>query len=73
METQVINLAIKAAIEKQGDMTDRQMAKKLGVSSVMWGYLKSGARQPGMKTLKAIASEFPELQLIVFQSMTVKE
>lgn len=52
----VVELLIKQA----GD-SDSQLPKRLGISRVMWMYLKSGQRRPGMKFYGAVMREFPEL------------
>ena len=48
--------------ELQGDMTDSQFARKLGVSVQLWNMTHLGRRQINYKVLKAVSKTFPELK-----------
>lgn len=50
-------------------MTDIDFAQKLAVSRQLWAAIKKGHRQPGLKFLRAVIREFPDLQLDVFNLM----
>lgn len=67
-----LDRVVQALADKQGEANNAQFAKKLGISSVMWGYLKAGERKPGMKFYSSVMKVFPELQLLVFQAMNEK-
>jgi len=52
--------------DRQGDMTDSQFARKLGVSVQLWSMTHLGKRPICMTILKAIVKTYPELQQEVF-------
>lgn len=52
---------VELLIKKQGEMSNSEFAINLGISKVMWGYLKSGERKPGMKFYSAAMRVFPDV------------
>lgn len=44
----------------QGDMTDEEFARLLGVSQPYWSMLKSGERKPGLKFIAGVKRVFGE-------------
>lgn len=54
--------AIKEARDKR-KLNDAQLAKLLEISPAQWSRLQSGQRQFGIKTLKRIMVNMPELTL----------
>ena len=64
--------AIREYQAKHG-MSDPAFARRLGIHKSTWCRVKQGQRNPGAKVLRAIAREFPELQLLVFQYMAQGE
>ncbi len=66
-----IGKVIEAVIGKQGEMSDKKFAEeKLGLTSVMWFYLKTGQRIPGKKTYASIMRAFPDLIPLCLMEMT---
>lgn len=61
---------VEAVVRKQGDMNDSQLSRKLGISNVMWNYLKTGQRNPGKKFYSAVMREYPDLIPVVLMAMT---
>lgn len=55
---------------KQGNMSETDFAKTLGMSRTMWALVKNGQREPGLDFLKAIIKAFPDLQLDVYKVMS---
>ena len=46
----------------RNDISDNQLAQILGVSQATLSFIHSGARQPGVKVLRAIAKNIPTLK-----------
>lgn len=65
---------LKALEGKQAaeGLNQRELAQKLGVSDTYLILLKQGKRQFGVKILRAIGREFPDLQLLVFEYIANK-
>lgn len=55
--------------QKVNGLSDKAFARLVGIDNSTWSRIKSGERNPGGKVLRAIASNIPELQLLVFQYM----
>lgn len=72
-EVDKMDRVVEAVIRKQGSSTNVEIAKKLGITESMWGYLKSGQRQPGKKFYSAVMREYPELIPTVLMAMTQGE
>jgi len=53
--------------QAQKELTEAQFAQRLGVSRALWFLIKRGERKPSLRLLSAVAREFPELQLLVFE------
>lgn len=57
--------AIKQQQKREG-LTDTELAKRIGLKGrSLWCEIKSGRRQPGLKFLRGIAREFPDLKPLV--------
>jgi hypothetical protein len=67
-----VNLVVDALKLKQGELNDSQFAKRLGISNVMWIYLKNNQRLPGKKIYSAVMREYPDLIPTVLMAMTEK-
>ena len=54
---------IAALLERQAELRlgDEAVAKRLGISRRMYGFVICGQRQPGLKALRGIAQALPEL------------
>jgi transcriptional regulator with XRE-family HTH domain len=50
-------------IQAKGNMTDAEVACRLGVHRTTWNRIKNGHTQADPKTLRALARVFPELGL----------
>jgi hypothetical protein len=72
-EVEKMDKVVEAVARKQGNIKDGQFASKLGISRIMWRYLKEGKRQPGKKFYSAVMREYPELIPIVLLAMTEKD
>ena len=59
---------LKAKQEVEG-LNDQAFASKLGVSRTLWSLVKSGAREPGMKFVKAVMRTYPELTVEMMDFM----
>ena len=51
--------------QKTEGLSNLMFARKLNISDVFMGMLKSGQREPGKKFLGAVCVEYPDLQLHV--------
>jgi len=73
MATSVAEIITKVIVKQStAEMTDVALAKKLGISRQLWGKVKTGKRNPGIKTLTAISREYPDLILDVMNYMAKK-
>ena len=61
---------VEAVMLKQGDTNDPQFAKKLGISRVMWRYLRLGERNPGLTFYLHVVEVFPELATLCITVIT---
>ena len=63
---------VEALIKKQEELklTESAFSRRVGMSRPMWYMIKNGRRKPGLDILKKIIAEFPEMQLLVYQSMS---
>jgi hypothetical protein len=68
-----VDKVVEAVILKQGDTSNDEIAKKIGITNVMWSYLKSGKRKPGKKFYTGVMRAFPDLIPTVLMAMTVEE
>lgn len=50
-------------IQRERDLTDREMAALIGISPAMWTQVRNGNRRPGRKTMLAVKRAFPALSL----------
>lgn len=50
------------AIQKAHHWSDREMAKRLGISRVHWLRIRAGKGRPGRKVFVGVFNAFPELQ-----------
>jgi len=46
---------------KQGELSDKDFAKRLGVSRQLWALVKNGKHNPGLKFIQAVMRVYPEL------------
>lgn len=53
--------------QRDRGLTHGQMARLLGIDKSTYSYINSGQREPGLKVLRAIAKQIPDLQLLVFE------
>lgn len=56
--------------QQDKNLSDNQFAKLLGIDRSTWAYIKSGKRNPGMKFLRAIAHELPQLSPSIYEEIT---
>lgn len=70
-----VDKIIKAVTIKQKELnlSENGMAKRLGISRASLYLYKKKQRKPTLKFMSAVASEFPELQLLIFGAMTEKK
>lgn len=58
------------ARQRDAGESDLRFAQRLGISRQMWGFLRTGERQPGPDTLQAIGRAYPDLmpQIVAFHT-----
>ena len=61
--------AIKQEQKKRG-LTDTRLAELLGIDRTTWAKIKGGKRTQGMKFLRAVAREFPDLMDVIHFQIT---
>lgn len=59
---------IKNYLAEKG-ISDGKFTRDMKLDQSTWSYIKSGKHKPGVKFLSAVASNYPELQMTVFQYM----
>jgi len=62
-----MNNLIEAIKQYQANenLSDTQLGKLLGIDRSTWAYIKSGRRNPGVKFLRAVAHEIPQLASVI--------
>lgn len=68
-EEVAVKLAAKL-VSLQGDRTDGDMGRLLGVTRHHWGHIKAGRRKMSYALVKRAARHFPELYPIVLRDLT---
>ena len=54
-------------IQEKKKLTDKELAKLLGIDISLWNKLKKNHRNPSLRVLKAISNALPELQLKIME------
>lgn len=52
------------------DLTDRQFARRIGISGAMWNNVKHSKRSLGMQSIVGIVAAFPELKEDLWNYLT---
>lgn len=55
--------------QQDNKLSDRQLAKRLGIDHSTLSYVKSGKRNPGMRFYKAVANAIPELYPAIYEEI----
>jgi transcriptional regulator with XRE-family HTH domain len=56
-------------IQTKAGETDRAFAARIGITHTMWINLRTGAQQPGRRTLEKIGQAFPGLQKAISSAL----
>ena len=67
MVTQTLPLLVQKLQEKQGNLSDANFAKILGVSRSMWGHARQGTKGVGLAILSGAYKAFPDLRPDIYE------
>ena len=55
--------------QKKRQLNDADVAAKLGISRIGWIYIRTGQRKAGIKFIKGVAKNFPELTALLLTEL----
>lgn len=56
-------------LQKKKQLNDADVAEKLGISRIGWLYIRTGQRQAGIKFIKGVAKNYPELTALLLTEL----